>query len=1169
MAFFKIKNTKEGINILPETKTNFVHLHVHTHYSLLDGMGKIPDYLDKVKDLGMPALAITDHGVMYGAIEFYKEAKKRNIKPIIGCECYIAPRKLTDKTGKIDTKPFHIVLLAKNQVGYKNLMKLVTVAHMEGYYYKPRIDKDLLAVYSDGLIALSACINGEVASQIINVNKGAAKKAALEYNEIFGQGNFYLELQDHPDLAEQKIVNTEIKKLAKETGIPLVITNDVHYVNLDDAEAQDVLVCVQTGKLVSDENRMKMTSDNSLRVPEELARVFADVPEALSNTVKIADMCNLDLDLGKILIPDFPVPKGITLKSYLDKLVKEGLEERYGEPTNEITERVNYELSVIEKMGYEGYFLIVADYVNWAKDNGIVVGPGRGSGAGSVIAYAMKIVDIDPIKYGLLFERFLNPDRISMPDFDIDFADDRRHEVIQYVTEKYGKDHVAQIITFGTMAARNAIRDVGRVLGISYGEVDKIAKAVPEKMHLKEALIDSPEFAALTRENEAYNKLISLATKLEGVARHSSTHAAGVVISKEPLVEYAPLQKATKGELSTNTQYDMGSLESIGLLKMDFLGLSNLTTIKNTTRIIKKVYGEEIDIYHLPMDDKKTFSLLAKGDTTGVFQLESAGMKRYIKELKPTVFEDIVAMVSLYRPGPMQFIDDFIARKHGKKKINYDHPLMENALANTYGIIVYQEQLMQVAKDMAGFSGGDADTLRKAMGKKIATLMGKMREKFIAGSVANGVDDRIATKIFNDFENFAQYAFNKSHASCYAMISYWTAYLKAHYPNAFMAALLTSDYGNIDRIAIEIAECQRMKIEVLPPDVNESFAEFGIVKENGKIRFGLTAVKNVGMGVIDAIIEARERDGKFATIEDFTRRVKAAELNKKVLESLIKCGAFDSIGDRETLLNNVERICAFAAKSQGNTANGQIDLFGGSGVELPPLKLEETKIKVTNKEKLNWEKELLGIYVSEHPTLEYSETFIKIGAKNILEITENLAGKNIVVGGVITQLQRIQTRTNELMYFATFEDSTGQTELIVFPKIIKQYPELWFVGKILLIFGKVNTKDNQIKIICERAREVKEKMSEMQEQEITITDPLITQSVKKDTTGAINIFIPRGTSSEALNDIKLLLAKNTGETPVLVFVPNGISGPKKVKLPFGINYTSNLADKICKRLAQN
>jgi len=883
-------------------------------------------------------------------------------------------------------------------------------------------------------------------------------------------------------------------------------------------------------------------------------------------------MCNLELDLGGILIPDFPVPDGFTLRTYLEKLVDQGIKERYETISPEIKDRIKYELSVIEKMAYEGYFLIVADYVNWAKDNGIVVGPGRGSGAGSIIAYALKIVDIDPIKYDLLFERFLNPDRISMPDFDIDFADDRRHEVIKYVTEKYGQDHVAQIITFGTMAARNAIRDVGRVLGISYAEVDKIAKSIPEKMNLGEAIINSPELSAYTRENDSYRKLINLATKLEGVARHSSTHAAGVVISKEPLVQYAPLQKATKGELAINTQYDMGSLESIGLLKMDFLGLSNLTIIKNTMRIVKKVYGEEIDIYSIPMDDKKTFSLLSKGDTTGVFQLESAGMKRYIKELKPTAFEDIIAMVALYRPGPMQFIDDFISRKHGRKKIHYDHPLMESALDNTYGIIVYQEQLMQVAKDMAGFSGGDADTLRKAMGKKIADLMKKMREKFISGSVKNGVDEKVAIKIFNDFENFAQYAFNKSHASCYALISYWTAYLKAHYPAPFMAALLTSDYGNSDRIAIEIAECQRMNIEVLPPDVNESFSEFGVVKDTSRIRFGLSAVKNVGMGVIEAILDARKEGGKFATIEDFARRVRAGELNKKVIESLIKCGAFDSLGDRQTLLFNMEKILNFASLAQGHAANGQIDLFGGAGVSLPPLNLEKPGQELTTREKLNWEKELLGIYVCEHPTTEFRNVFLRAGANPISSINETMSNKNVLVGGVVTIVQKIQTRTKESMYFVTLEDTSGQIELIVFPKTIKQYPDIWEVGKLLIVSGRVNTKDsqgnqnNQIKIIIEKAKELEENLKET---EIKITDPLITQSVKQEHDGTISIYIPRGTSAEALNDIKRQLALNKGEFPVVVYVPNGESGPKKVRLPFGINYTTTLAEDICKRITAN
>jgi DNA polymerase III subunit alpha len=1103
---------------------------------------------------------------MYGAIEFYKEAKKRDIKPIIGCECYIAPRKLTQKEGKVDTRPHHIVLLCKNMTGYKNLLKLVTAAHTEGYYYKPRIDKDLLKAHSEGLIALSACLSGEVAKKVLNDSYEAAKKTALEYEEIFGKENFYLELQDHPNIPEQKIANEGLKKIAKETGIGLVVTNDVHYVNSDDAEAQDALLCVQTGNLVSDENRMKMNTDSSMRTYEDLSAAFPDVPEAFENTVKIAERCDLTIELGGIIIPDFPVPKGETLKSYFIKKVEEGVTRRYPEITPELRERIDYEMSVIEKMGYEGYFLIVQDYVVWAKEQGIVVGPGRGSAAGSVVAYAMEIVDLDPIKYGLLFERFLNPDRISMPDIDMDFADDRRHEVIAYVTEKYGQDHVAQIITFGTMAARNAIRDVGRVLGVSYGEVDKIAKAIPEKSDLRQALNESAEFRGYYNESPEYKKLIDLASKLEGVARHSSTHAAGVVISRDPLVEYTPLQRATKGELATNTQYEGHAIEELGLLKMDFLGLSNLTVIKNAMRIIKKVYGEEIDLSNLPIDDKKTYQLLSKAETTGVFQLESAGMKRYIKELKPTCFEDIVAMVALYRPGPMQFIDDFIARKHGRKSIHYDHPLMENALANTYGIIVYQEQVMQVSKDMAGFTGGQADTLRKAMGKKIAALMKEMREKFIDGSVNNGVDRKIATKIFDDFEVFAQYAFNKSHSACYAMIAYWTAYLKAHFPAAFMAALMTSDYGNLDRIAIEIAECQRMGLEVLPPSVNDSFAEFGVIKETDKISFGLSAVKNVGMGSIDAIIKAREEGGKFKSVEDFAKRVSASEVNKKVMESLIKCGAMDAFGDRATLLANMERILSYSSKAQGTAANGQIDLFGGTGIEMPSLKLDPAPAKMATAEKLKYEKDLLGIYISEHPMNEYKEQLLRLKVTPIAELTEEMNSQTVKIGGVLTNIQKVMTRTKQLMYFSWFEDHTGKTELIVFPKVIEEIPDLWVVGNIILVRGKVSTKDGQIKVIVDKAIKLEENMGDA---DIQVIDPLITQSVKVDSTGTVNIFIPRGTTAGALNDIKYKLAANRGEAPVFVFVPNGPSGPKKVKLPFGIKYTEKLADSIRKRLNEN
>lgn len=1152
---------------MAETKAKFVHLHVHTHYSLLDGMGKIPDYLDKAKALGMPAMSITDHGVMYGAIEFYKEAKKRDINPIIGCECYVAPRTLHDKEARVDVKPYHLVLLAKNNKGYQNLMQLVSIAHIDGYYYKPRIDKDTLRKYSEGLIGMSACLNGEPARNAMNGDYEKAKAAALEYEEIFGKDHYYLELQDQPGVEEQERANKALKKISKETGIGLVVTNDVHYVNKDDSEAQDILLCVQMGKTVADQDRMKMTMDNSMRTYEDLLAAFPDVPEAFANTVKIAEMCNVTLELGGMLIPDYPVPDGLTEKQYLKQLVDEGVARRYGERTPELETRLDYELGVIDRMHYEGYFLIVQDYVNWAKDQGIVVGPGRGSAAGSVVAYALGIVDLEPMQYDLLFERFLNPDRISMPDVDMDFADDRRHEVIAYVTEKYGQDKVAQIITFGTMKARNAIRDVGRALGMSYGDVDRVAKAVPEVLNIRlaNALAESTEFKAIYNENAEIKHLIDLAMKLEGVARHSSTHACAVVISRDPLVQYAPLQKATKGDLAINTQYEMHAIEDLGLLKMDFLGLSNLTVIKNAMRIVKKVYNKEVDLYTLPIDDKKTYQLLSKGDTTGVFQLESAGMKRYIKELKPTVFEDIIAMVALYRPGPMENIPDFIARKHGKKKIHYDHPLLESALKNTYGIIVYQEQVMQVSKDMAGFTGGEADTLRKAMGKKIAALMTQMKVKFIEGSVKNGVDRKIAEKVYKDFETFAQYAFNKSHSACYALISYWTAYLKAHYPAAFMAALMTSDYGNMDRIAIEIDECQRMGIEVLPPDVNESFAEFGVVPESGKISFGLKAVKNVGMGPIEAIIAARKEGGKFVSIEDFAKRVHNSEVNKKMLDSLIKCGAMDSLGERATLLANLERILLFASKSQGNASNGQIDLFGGTGIEMPALKLEAAP-KMKMSEKLRYEKDLLGIYISEHPMNEYKETLLKLNVNPIASLTEEMKDQTIKIGGVLSSVQKVMTRTKQLMYFCWFEDSLAKTELIVFPKVIEQSPDLWVVGNVLLIRGKLSTKDNQIKVIVDKAIKLEGNMGDA---DIQVTDPLLTQSVRTDTNGDINIFIPRGTSADALNDIKYKLAANKGDSPVYVFVPNGPSGPKKVKLPFGISYTEKLGDSIRKRLHEN
>ncbi len=1134
---------------------NLIHLHVHSHYSLLDGMGKIPNLLDRAKELGMTAMALTDHGVMYGAIEFYKEALKRGIKPIIGCEIYIAPRKMSDRNPGIDVKPYHLVLLAKNNVGYRNLIKLTTLAHLEGYYYKPRVDKETLKKYSKGLIALSACVfGGEVPRAFVNGDKEGVKKAAEFYTELFGKENFYLEIQDHPEIPEQAPTNEALMKLAKEMGLKTVITNDSHYVDKEDWQAHEVLLCLQTGKTLLDENRMTMKGgDYSLRDYQSMSKNYAAHPELFKNTYEIAEKCNVSFELGKILIPHYVVPKGETPKSYLHKLVKERTKKRYSVITSDIKDRLKYELEVIEKMGYESYFLIVQDFVNWAKEKGILVGPGRGSAAGSLISYILNITELDPLKYDLLFERFLNPDRISMPDIDMDFADDRRGEVIEYVTEKYGQDRVAQIITFGTMAARNAIRDTGRVMGMSYADVDKIAKVTPAKLTLAESVHEVPEIKSIYQNNDEAKKLIDLAMRIEGVSRHASTHAAGVVISKEPLTEYTPLQKATKGELSTITQYSMTPLEDLGLLKMDFLGLSNLTILKNTLRIVRKLYGIQIDLSKLNMEDKKTFELLARADTTGVFQLESAGMKRYIRKLKPTVLEDIIAMVALYRPGPMQFIDDFIDRKHGKKKITYTHPLMENALKNTYGVIVYQEQVMQVAKDMANFTGGEADTLRKAMGKKIADLMKKMRMQFIKGSKKNGVDKKIAEKIFDDFENFAQYAFNKSHAACYAIIAYWTAYLKAHYPACFMAALLTSDYSNIDRIAIEIEECRKMGIEVLPPSVNESFLEFGVRKETGKIRFGLLGVKNVGIGIINAIIEAREEGGSFSSIEDFCKRVNAKEINKKVMESLIKSGAMDDLGDRGVLLYNLEKILNFAHKAQQNAGSGQIDLFGDSGIALPSLALTEPVMQINSKDRLAWEKELLGVYISEHPLDRYSGIYEKSVVDTIGSIDNAHVSREVKLACIITNVQRILTRNKETMAFARVEDKTGACEILAFPKILNNYSQYFEEGKIVLVYGKVNTKDQDVKIIVEKIKNLELVYSKdflKPNSEIIIFH-----------NETLNIYVPKDTKKEQLSKVKEILVKTEGPSKVMIHLDiNGSA--KKVQLPQGVIYSDDLKSQI-------
>lgn len=1050
---------------------NFVHLHVHSHYSLLDGLGKVPELVGRAKELGMPALAITDHGVMYGAIDFYLECQKQGIKPIIGVEAYVARRKMTDRTPGEDIKPYHLLLLAKNFQGYQNLIKLTSAAHLEGYYYKPRIDRDLLSRYHEGLIATTACLASETSRLIENKDFTGLNQTVSEYSEIFGKDNYYLELQHHPSIPEQQVLNTHLKDLAKETGLPLIATNDVHYINSDDRVAHDQLVCIQTSQLVSDTDRLVYAGDFSLKAPSEVFEAFTDVPEALTNTLKIAEMVSLEIPLDQSLLPKFQLPKGETEASYLKSWCEQGLRQRYAEITLEIRARLDYELEMVMKTGFPAYLLIVADMIKFARSKGIYVGPGRGSAAGSIIAFVTGITNVDPLKYGLLFERFLDLNRISMPDIDMDFEDTRRGEVIEYLKEKYGEDHVAGIITFGTIMARAAIRDVGRVLGVPYTKVDALAKLVPPPVQgrhtpLKQMVEATPELKAAYDSDPENKQLIDAATKLEGTIRHASQHACAIVISKEPLENYVAVQPSQGGDVHQITQYSMLPIEKIGLLKMDLLGLSNLTTMHRATEIIEAVYGDKIDIENLPLDDKKTFELLARGDCVGVFQLESSGMRRYIKELRPTKFEDITAMVSLYRPGPMQWIQSFINRKNGLEDVKYLHPLAESALRDTYGIPVYQEQVMQMSKDLCGFTGAEADTLRKAMGKKIPKLMKEMKTKFIDGAMTNGVSKEQATDIFRQLEDFAAYAFNKSHATCYALIAFQTAYLKAHYPDCFMAALMTSDLGDTDRLSIEISECERLGLTVLPPDVNESFTDFAVVREKKALRFGLGAIKNVGTIPAQSIVTERKKNGIFADLNDFLVR-NTAHLNKKVLENLIKAGALDRFEERARLNAGVELLAKFVSSS-GKTDASQLSIFGEGASDGTAPTLELPQVAVDKAAYLVWEKELLGLYLSDHPLKQFSTLLAEI-ATPIAELDINLSGQVVRVGGIIHTLKKITTKNGQTMGFIELEDLTGTLELIVFPSYFQELTHLWKADTMVLIEGKISDKDNSVKVLVDRA----------------------------------------------------------------------------------------------------
>lgn len=1052
----------------------------------------------------MEAAAVTDHGTMSGILDYYKTAKKAGIKPIIGIETYVATRSRFDRDPGKDKQRFHLTVLAMNNTGFHNLMKLSTRANLEGMYYKPRIDHDLLEELNEGLIVLSGCASGEIGVALKEDDYDRAREIAKWYKSILGD-RYYLELQDHGHPKSnthwdvQAKINEGLIKLSKELDIEMVVTCDGHYLTHEYQDAHEILLCVGTGSYLSDEKRMSLKDfELHLTDPRDIIDHWGEeFPEVIRNTKKIADRCDVEIELGRILIPKYPLPDGENEHSYLLRLTYQGLLQRYNgaskeeaeklDPddiipklSDEVRERAKMELGVMGNMGYEGYFLIVQDFINWGKSQGIVFGPGRGSAAGSIVAYALNITDLDPLKYGLLFERFLNPDRISMPDIDVDIQDTRRDEVIEYCAKKYGEDHVSNIATFGKMFGRMAVRDVARVLEVPYAESDRLAKLVPppsqgRHIPLSVSIKEDADLRNEYENNPTAKEVLDYAIQLEGTIRSHGVHACGVVIAPDTLVNYIPLEMAQKGVVAT--QFPMGEVEELGLLKMDFLGLSNLTIINNAMRIIRKAYKKEINLSELPLDDKKTYELFQRGDTTGVFQLESAGMKRYLRGLKPTTFEDIIAMVALYRPGPMQFIDSFIRRKHGEEEITYLHSGMKNSLKNTYGILVYQEQFMQISKEWCGFTGGQADTLRKAVGKKKIDLMKKVKPEFVEGAVkVGGATKEIAETFWTQLEEFANYCFNKSHAACYGLIAYWTAYLKAHYPDAFMAALMTSDHDDTDRLAIEITECKHMGISVLSPDVNESFVEFAVVPNENKIRFGMSAVKGVGVGAVEEVLRARE-DGPFTSVEDFARRVSTSKFNRKAWESLIKSGAFDDMGDRSDLLFNLDSITSFASKLQKEAASGQTNLFGMLGGDdaasvQSTLHLQKAPVKHDDKERLMWERELLGLYISAHPLDRY-ETYLSEQTQPLTQLVPEYDSRMMTVGGIISTVRTIVTKSGSKMAFVGIEDKFGEGEIIVFPNLYEKVGAKLVQDAVIRVSGKNSARDrdgnlgNESKLIAD------------------------------------------------------------------------------------------------------
>ncbi|MGB3112066.1 MAG: DNA polymerase III subunit alpha [Candidatus Omnitrophota bacterium] len=1118
---------------MTEPRSGFIHLHVHTQYSLLDGACRLDELLGRVQEYNMSACAITDHGNMYGAVEFYQRAVKRGIKPIIGAEIYIAPESRFDKTSHgIKGASFHLVLLTKNMTGYKNLMEIVSCGYLEGFYYKPRVDKEVLSRCNKGLICMSACLKGEISHFLLSDQWDQARKAATEYVDIFGKENFYLELQDN-NIEEQRVLNQRIVKLAGELDLQLVATNDVHYLNRDDARAHEALLCIQTQTTLDDPNRMKFQSDQLyFKSPEEMKELFADLPEAIANTVKIADSCQLELNFNEMHLPKFKTPDGADNEGFFKKLVQEGIAKRYKAVTGEIKERVNHEYKIIKDLGYISYFLIVWDFINFAKNKGIPVGPGRGSAAGSIISYALGITDIDPLKYNLIFERFLNPERVTMPDIDIDFCFERRNEVIDYVIDKYSKENVAQIITFGTMMAKGVLRDVGRVMSLPYAEVDKIAKLVPNDIGitLEQALQIEPDLRNAYKEDPKIKLLIDTSRRLEGLTRHASTHAAGVVISDKPLLKRIPLFKTVDDQITTG--FEMKSLEKLGMLKMDFLGLKTLTVIDQTIQIVKRTKSQNIVIEDISLGDKKTFDLLDGAETAGVFQLESGGMRDLLRKIRPEKLEDLIAILALYRPGPMGsgMLDEFIKRQQGEIEVKYDHPVLEPILKETYGVIVYQEQVMQIVSVLAGFSMSEADNVRKVMSKKNPEAMAKLKAKFLGGAAGNKIDMATAEKIFDLIAYFAGYGFNKSHSAAYAMISYRTAYLKANYPVEFMTALLTSEKNNTDKLSDYISESIRMGIEILPPDVNESFKDFTVVGND--IRFGLSAVKNVGVNAADFIISTRQESGKFESLVDFAEKADSRLVNRKVVESLVKCGAFDSTGiKRSQAMAILDKVLELASKTQKDRRNGQMSFFDDiheeesfkfSFQEVPDIE------EWPEHELLANEKEMLGFYITKHPLARFERLLHAYSTCSVSKLANLSDGQEVLIGGIVKKVRTTVTRKKgEKMAIVTLEDLDNFVGVLVFPSAYRKAPDLVKEDSMVYVRGRLNLREEEPKIVAEDIIPL-EKVKEM------FTKSVL---VKLSTTGL---------EEKTMERIKKVMQRHKGKIPVFVDIVS--PGGRRIRL---------------------